>query len=88
MMVFCIPVKIIVDHEKCNLCGLCIELCPTSVFSRIGDKVVVNNDKCIECYGCMPLCPVRAISISLEKGSSLERFTKHAESDKQFSMGN
>ena len=56
--------RVIVDHDKCDLCGLCIELCPAYVF-YISNKGVVEADsgKCIECYGCIPLCPQNAIDI-------------------------
>lgn len=80
-MVSFIPVKVIVDQGKCNLCGLCIELCPASVFSREGESIVADSDKCIECYGCIPLCPVRAISINIEENKGLERFVKHVKNN-------
>ncbi len=52
-----------VDYSKCDLCGLCIEYCPTYVFSIKDNKLVVDLEKCIECYGCIPLCPKSAILI-------------------------
>jgi len=57
-------VKIIVDESKCDLCGLCIELCPTMVFKHGGNRVLIDESKCIECYACIPLCPRRAIEIA------------------------
>lgn len=58
--------KVIVDHEKCNLCGLCVELCPSLVFKNESGKVVVNENLCIGCLGCIPLCPVKAIDVLID----------------------
>ncbi|WP_187146080.1 4Fe-4S binding protein [Staphylothermus hellenicus] len=56
-------VNIIIDHEKCDLCGLCVEYCPTHVFYVRANRVFADNNKCVECYACIPLCPRNAISI-------------------------
>jgi NAD-dependent dihydropyrimidine dehydrogenase PreA subunit len=60
-------VRIIIDYEKCDLCRLCVEYCPTYVFYIRDNKVYADNEKCIECYGCIPLCPRKAISIVEEE---------------------
>ncbi|RLG81255.1 MAG: ferredoxin [Thermoprotei archaeon] len=57
-------VEVIIDHNKCDVCGLCITYCPTRVFYKVGDLVFADSNNCIECYGCIPLCPHGAISIS------------------------
>ncbi len=56
-------VNIIVDENKCDLCGLCVEYCPAYVFRIEDKKLVVESSQCKECYGCIPLCPKRAITI-------------------------
>jgi nitroreductase/NAD-dependent dihydropyrimidine dehydrogenase PreA subunit len=58
--------EIRIDHEKCNLCGLCVEVCKD--FSLLmGDKRIVISDKpcfgCIGCGHCMAICPSGAIEI-------------------------
>jgi NAD-dependent dihydropyrimidine dehydrogenase PreA subunit len=58
-----LSIKIIIDYEKCDLCGLCVEYCPTHVFYIRDNKVEAVEDKCIECYACIPLCPRRAITL-------------------------
>ncbi|HEC96209.1 MAG TPA: 4Fe-4S dicluster domain-containing protein [Euryarchaeota archaeon] len=56
--------KIIIDHSKCDLCNLCVEYCPTHVFSISPEKSdVVEQEKCIECCACVPLCPKNAIEV-------------------------
>ncbi len=55
--------KVVVDMGKCSLCKLCVEYCPTQVFSMKDGSLVVRGEYCIECYGCIPLCPEKAIRI-------------------------
>jgi predicted aldo/keto reductase-like oxidoreductase len=40
----------------CRGDGACIEHCPQSALSIIGDKAVVDKDKCILCGYCVPHC--------------------------------
>ena len=52
--------ELVVDKEKCDGCGKCIEICPI-------DSIIIENDKayitvdCIECGTCVPQCPLEAI---------------------------
>ncbi|MEM0003822.1 MAG: 4Fe-4S binding protein [Desulfurococcaceae archaeon] len=71
-----IRVRIEISKEKCNMCGLCVEYCPSSVFTKQQDTIKVDESRCIECYGCIPLCPVNAISIKIINDATLEDFTK------------
>jgi len=58
-----ILVKLLIDMSKCNLCNLCVNYCPTYVFTRVNDRIEIDSSKCIECYACIPLCPNKAITI-------------------------
>lgn len=58
-------VKVVVDVEKCDLCGLCVEYCPSYVFTIVEGRVVVDESRCIECYACIPLCPKGAIKVEV-----------------------
>lgn len=64
--------EIIVDMEKCSLCGLCAEFCPA--FVLVEKKVsadslmpfgnlLVDKTKCDYCGLCVPLCPEDAIKV-------------------------
>ena len=57
-----------VDHEKCNGCGLCVEVCSDSVFELIDGKAVATQKNslfgCIGCGQCMAVCPEGAISVN------------------------
>ncbi len=55
-------VKIMVDYDKCNGNGACVEICPTSVYEiQEGKTVPVAIDECIECCACVENCPMEAI---------------------------
>ena len=56
--------KIIIDEEKCTLCGSCIDLCPAEEpVIELGEKAaeVVNLDNCIECMACEVNCEYEAL---------------------------
>ncbi|MEM0015341.1 MAG: 4Fe-4S binding protein [Zestosphaera sp.] len=50
-------------EPSCNLCGLCVELCPACVFRIENGRLVREEGKCIYCRGCELLCPQKAIRI-------------------------
>jgi len=46
-------------NSACNLCGICVEICPTS--SIIMDNPIrTNNDSCILCSACIKACTLNA----------------------------
>jgi MinD superfamily P-loop ATPase len=57
-----------VDKVKCNLCGLCGEICKFSAIASLGEKVLVFPELCHACGGCFLVCPSRAIQ---EKATDL-----------------
>ena len=64
-------VTVTVDNAKCNGDGVCVDLCPVSVFELKevsgfeGKKsVVVNNDACIACRACEIQCATQCIKVA------------------------
>lgn len=60
-----------VDLDLCKACGICIKLCPTTVFDADagGQAVAARQEDCTVCRLCEWHCPDFAIEvIALEAG--------------------
>ena len=51
-----------VNKKKCNLCGLCLELCPRGNISVGPGKRLVWGRDCLLCLYCELKCPTQAIT--------------------------
>ncbi len=57
--------QIIIDLEKCQGCGECVDICPMDVLEMQDDKaVVVDLDECAGCLSCVESCPEEAIEVN------------------------
>ena len=64
-------INIHIDQERCKGCGICVEVCQTSVLEISEEQnaqgysfpIVVALDECISCCLCEMLCPDFAICI-------------------------
>lgn len=58
--------------EKCNGCGMCIQVCPHSVFAIENKRArLIARDACMECGACALNCPEGAISVQPGVGCAL-----------------
>ncbi len=48
---------------RCDLCGLCIDHCPTKAIKKNKKDVVIDPISCVGCGICVPLCPREAIDL-------------------------
>ena len=51
-------------HKDCNLCGLCVKVCPTKNL-LLAEGRITHQHRCTMCYRCVNDCPKKAISIIL-----------------------
>ncbi len=49
--------------EKCDLCGICINQCPTKAVRKAKSEVIIDPVSCIGCGICVPICPKEAIDL-------------------------
>ena len=51
-----------IDRERCDGCGLCVDICPNNAID-LRDKVAfINYERCEECLVCLDECPQFAIT--------------------------
>ncbi|MGD0260328.1 MAG: 4Fe-4S binding protein [Verrucomicrobiota bacterium] len=56
---------IVIDEQKCKVCGECVKICPVEIYKLEGDRVSVgNSDECSGCQSCLSVCEAQAIIIS------------------------
>ncbi len=50
--------------EKCNGCGMCLQVCPQAVFVLESKKAkIIDLDACMECGACAINCPEEALTV-------------------------
>jgi electron transfer flavoprotein alpha subunit len=60
-----------IDHQICNLCGLCQKSCPFGAISA-GEETVTVDERCTLCGACVNVCPQAALSIERRQASPEE----------------
>ncbi len=53
----------VIDREKCNLCGKCVDLCQFDAISINNQQLAINNYFCEGCAACAAICPQNAITM-------------------------
>jgi ferredoxin len=57
-------VSLSLDESKCTGCGMCINVCPHTVFRMQDHKdKIENRDACMECGACAKNCAFAALSV-------------------------
>ncbi len=51
-----------IDGALCELCGICVGVCPADAVIIEGTVIRVDAERCIECLACVLICPVGASS--------------------------
>lgn len=55
---------LVYDVSRCNGCGMCVAVCPHSVFEMKARKaILVESRACMECGACQLNCVTNAISV-------------------------
>jgi len=55
--------RAVIDQEKCDLCGKCIDICQFRALSISNKELVINNFFCEGCGACEAVCPQNAIKM-------------------------
>jgi Fe-S-cluster-containing hydrogenase component 2 len=54
---------VIVDRERCDGCGTCVEACPNGAISLEMGIAKIDDELCTCCEACVSLCPTEAIKV-------------------------
>jgi formate hydrogenlyase subunit 6/NADH:ubiquinone oxidoreductase subunit I len=56
-----------INRTKCNLCGLCVEVCKCGAIVQVNDVIsVLETEDCLWCTLCEAICPTGALTCSFE----------------------
>ncbi len=57
----------VIDPEKCNGCGLCVDVCACdAIIITNGVRTIIETELCGWCLQCEVVCPTGAISCAFE----------------------
>lgn len=57
---------IVVKESLCEVCGVCIGVCPVDAINMGANSVTVDHSNCIDCGVCVRVCPVGALESAKE----------------------
>lgn len=62
----------VIDYDKCNLCGKCVDICAFEALDFVKNKLAINEFFCEGCAACEVVCPMKAISMKHIKNAEVK----------------
>jgi ferredoxin len=73
-------VEVNIDADECTGCGKCFKVCIYDGLEMKDDKATINLENCLGCGRCERVCPTKAISISIDDYSQIDKLIARFES--------
>ena len=54
---------VVINLERCDLCRICLDVCPQEALFFVQNRIKVNRVACAECGTCLDVCPQQAIQM-------------------------
>ena len=55
--------ELLLDAERCNLCGKCLEVCSSGAIEISSGRMEISRERCDLCGKCAEVCPSNAVRI-------------------------
>ena len=81
-------VSLEINQDKCNGCGMCINVCPHNVIEMKNKKAVITDkNACMECGACQLNCPQNAIMVNSGVGCAAAVYSSFVKGRKSVTCG-
>jgi ferredoxin len=57
-----VPSLIVVQRDRCGICGACVPVCGSGALTLYDTYLAVDNERCTSCEKCLAVCPTHALS--------------------------
>jgi ferredoxin len=59
--------EFLVEQDRCNSCGVCLEVCREGAMVMEGGRAFILGEKCTACGACHKSCPEGAVVLLIKR---------------------